>query len=206
MYITCLGYCLVRIKWNIYILHGNGETIRYGVSMVWSIANNLEHYHFIILFWDIWTCERQKLYLARRSDLTWCPPPNPPSCPFITFLSMFCSLNEYSSYQVNDNITAKMTPPLRSYLTDIHNGLWIISIDMKDWGIDHSGHISAVRRRAGYTWVSGKSNLKQKISTSWKHIQFGQYIGNSGLYGNPMAAKDYSTLSNHSLAHFISLY
>lgn len=54
-------------------------------------------------------------------------------------------MNKRTAYQVDDYIAAEVASPLGRHLADVHDSFGIICVDVKDGGVDHSGHICAVR-------------------------------------------------------------
>lgn len=53
----------------------------------------------------------------------------------------------------------KRSPPLSSNIADVHHSLGVVCIDVEDGGVDHTGHVRGIGRRAGHTRVSCEANL-----------------------------------------------
>ena len=63
------------------------------------------------------------------------------------------------TYQINDNVFVEFRSPFSGHLTDVLNGLRMVSVHVEDRGIHHTRNVRAVGRWPGNTGISGESNL-----------------------------------------------
>lgn len=63
------------------------------------------------------------------------------------------------SHQIDDTVLVEGGTPLGSHLAHVHHGLWIISINVEDGSVDHTGDVRAVGRGPGEAGIGGEANL-----------------------------------------------
>lgn len=73
------------------------------------------------------------------------------------------------AYQVHHHVFMERRPPLSSNFTHVHHSLGVVGIDVEDGSINHPGHVSGIGRRSSHTWVSGETNLNEKIVEGWNY-------------------------------------
>jgi len=61
--------------------------------------------------------------------------------------------------EVDDDVLAPCSSPLSRHFADVHHSLRVVDVDVKDWRVDHTSNIRAVRRRTTETRVRREPDL-----------------------------------------------
>lgn len=64
-------------------------------------------------------------------------------------------------HQVDHHVLVEGVPPLGRHLAHVDDSLGVVSVDVEDGGVDHSGHVGGVGGGAGHTGVGGEADLQR---------------------------------------------
>lgn len=51
-------------------------------------------------------------------------------------------------------------PPVGRHATHVHHSFWVVPVDMKDGGVDHSSDVCGVGRRTRHPGICGEPDLR----------------------------------------------